>query len=78
MPMNIRDPRAEELAKKLASLRDTTMTRVVIEALESELERERRKQPLRARVANLRARHGFTVPAGQDLSQEQIDELWGN
>ncbi len=78
MPMNIRDPRAEELAKKLAGLRGSTMTRVVIEALEGEIERERRMRPLRERVAALRARHGFTARTGHDLSKDQIDELWGS
>ena len=78
MPMNIRDPRAEELAKKLAGLRGSTMTRVVIEALEGEIERERRMRPLRERVAALRARHGFTARMGHDLSKDQIDELWGS
>ncbi len=78
MPMNIRDPRAEELARKLATLRNSTMTRVVIEALETELAREKRKRPLRDRVADLRGRHlGATVPGG-DLSRAQIDDLWGS
>lgn len=77
MPMNIRDPRAEELARKLAHLRNSTMTSVVIEALEQELAREKRKKPLSQRVALLRARHlGANLP-GPDLSPEQIDELWG-
>jgi antitoxin VapB len=78
MPMNIRDPRAEELARKLASLRDTTMTRAVIEALESELDRERRKRPLAERVALLRARHLSGRTPATDLAKDQIDELWGS
>lgn len=77
MPMNIRDPRAEELARKLASLRETTMTRAVIGALESELERERCKRPLAERVALLRARHLSGRMRGADLPKDQIDEFWG-
>ena len=78
MPMNIRDPRAEELARKLAGLRNSTMTRVVIEALEGELEREKRRRPLAERVEILRARHGLAAAPGKDLDQKQIDDLWGS
>ncbi len=45
-PLNIRDPRARELARELASRRKTSITAAVIEALEHELVREREAIPL--------------------------------
>ncbi len=45
--LNIRNPRAHELAKELAERRKTGITEVVIQALEHELERERATIPLR-------------------------------
>ncbi len=41
MPLNIRDPRAAELAKELAARRKITMTAAIIEALQNEIKRER-------------------------------------
>ena len=49
--LNIRNPRAHELAKELAERRKTGITEVVIQALEHELERERATIPLAQRLA---------------------------
>ena len=38
---SVRDPRAAQLARKLAKLRGSTMTEAVITALENEVKRER-------------------------------------
>lgn len=77
MPMNIRDPRAETLARELANLRNTTMTQVVIDALEGELKREREKKPLMELVEKLWEKHGITEIRGRDLTKDELDELWG-
>lgn len=47
MSLNIKDPRAHELAQELANYTGETMTHVVIEALQEKLERQkaRRKKP---------------------------------
>ena len=73
MPLNIRDPRAAELAKELAARRKITMTAAIIEALQNEIKRERDKVPLRERLAQTRAHHararrsqGTTGPSIRD------------
>lgn len=50
MNLQIRDPKAHELARKLAEKRRVSMTEAVIGALEPELRRERLGQPLAERL----------------------------
>ena len=76
MPLNIRDERAEKLAKELAAYRHTTMTRAVIDALSNELERERKKEPLTKRIAALRQSHFADGMQGQDMTKADIDAMW--
>lgn len=79
MNLQIRDPRAHELARKLAAKRKISMTEAVIEALEAELKRESARTPLAERLAvlanDLKARAG---EGGRDMSKEEIDEMWGH
>ncbi len=76
--LSIRDPRAAELAKRLALQRKTTMTEVIITALENELKRERDMVPLPDRLARLaeKARR-LAGPEGRDVPKDEIDEIWG-
>lgn len=76
--LSIRDPRAAELAKKLAAQRKTTMTEAIIVALENELKRERERVPLPERLARLaeKARE-LAGPKGRSVPKEEIDEFWG-
>jgi len=79
MNLQIRDPRARDLARQLAEKRKISMTEAVIEALESELQREREQIPLADRLAaisnDLRAKAGS---GGRDLTKDEIDEMWGH
>lgn len=79
MNLQIRDPRARDLARQLAEKRKISMTEAVIEALESELQREREQIPLSERLAaisnDLRAKGGS---GGRDLTKDEIDEMWGH
>ena len=77
MALNIRDTRAEHLAKELAGYRHITMTQAVIEALSNELERERKKVPLAARIEALRQTHFSGVMQGRDMTKDEIDAMWG-
>ncbi len=77
MALNIRDSRAEQLAKELASYRHTTMTQAVIDALSNELERERQKVPLKDRIEALRQTHFKGVMQGHDMTKDEIDAMWG-
>jgi antitoxin VapB len=76
--LNVRDPRAQALARELAARRQTTMTAAIVTALENELARERARTPLRARLhdlaADLRRQAG---PNGRELRKSEIDAFWG-
>lgn len=79
MNLQIRDPRARELALKLAEKRKISMTDAVIEALEAELDRENEKEPLAERVAAIVAwLHSQAGKGGRDMSKEEIDAMWGH
>ena len=79
MNLQIRDPRARKLARQLAEKRKISMTEAVIEALESELQREREQIPLAERLAaisrELRSKAGAD---GRALSKDEVDEMWGH
>ncbi|ESX20274.1 type II toxin-antitoxin system VapB family antitoxin [Mesorhizobium sp. M0761] len=79
MNLQIRDPRARDLARQLAEKRKISLTEAVIEALESELQREREQVPLAERLAaisnDLKAKAGS---GGRDLTKDEIDEMWGH
>ncbi|WP_348630663.1 type II toxin-antitoxin system VapB family antitoxin, partial [Mesorhizobium sp. M7A.F.Ca.CA.004.09.1.2] len=76
MNLRIRNPLARELARQLAAKRKVSMTRAVIEALESELKNAR--MPLAERLAaiagDLRSKAG---KAGRVVSKNEIDAMWG-
>jgi antitoxin VapB len=79
MSLNIRDPRAHALAKRLAAKRHSTMTEAIVIALENELRRERQERPLRDRMAGLaRGLKAEAGPNGRDLTKDEIDDMWGN
>jgi antitoxin VapB len=79
MNLQIRDPRAHELAQRLAAKRKVSMTEAVIEALEAELKRENSRASLAERLAaiadDLKARAG---PAGRLVEKQEIDDMWGH
>lgn len=79
MNLQIRDPRARELARRLAAKRKISMTEAVIEALESELKREGGRIPLADRLAaiasDLKARAG---QGGRPVAKDEIDDMWGH
>ena len=79
MPLNIRDPRASELARDLAARQGTNMTKAIISALENELMREKAKPPLGQRVRQISG----ALLAGASgkrrrLTKAEIDEMWGH
>ena len=79
MNLQIRDPRARELARRLAAKRKISMTEAVIEALESELKRESGRVPLAERLAaiaeDLKAKAGR---GGRPVNKDEIDDMWGH
>jgi antitoxin VapB len=78
MPLNIRDPRAAVLARDLARRRGTTMTEAIITALEAEIERERRREPLAARLGAIADDLAAQARAGgRRMTRDEIDASWG-
>jgi hypothetical protein len=77
MPLSIRDPRAQVLAKKLAGARNITMTAAIIQALEKELKYEQARIPLRDELALLAAQiKAESSENGRVISQAEIDTMW--
>ena len=72
MALNIKDPRAHELAERLAARRGTTLTRAVTEALEEALERT--VEPKSAKLARLLeiSRRAADLPVYDERSPEEI------
>ena len=75
---SVRDPRAAQLARKLAKLRGSTMTEAVITALENEVKRERNAARLADRYAaiagDLAAKAG---PNPRAMTEDDVEEMWG-
>lgn len=79
MNLQIRDPRAHDLARTIAEARRTSMTDAVITALEAEVNRIRRAEPLAARLARISEDlAGLRRAGGRDLTKDEIDALWGH
>jgi antitoxin VapB len=79
MPLNIRDPKASELARDLAARRGTSMTKAIIGALENELTREKANLPLARRVRQISSDLKAHAAGGRrKLSKPEIDEMWGH
>lgn len=79
MNLQIRDKRAHELARRLAEKRNTSMTDVVITALENEAERDAKGPALRDRVAKLvDDLHRRSPGGGRVMTKDEIDGMWGH
>jgi antitoxin VapB len=79
MPINIRDPRVHKLAKDLARRRGSTMTAVILSALQKEAILEAEKVPLARRLKALAAKpEELRKPGGRRVTKAEIDALWGH
>jgi antitoxin VapB len=79
MNLQIREPRARELARRIAERRHISMTEAVVEALEAEYRRVSAQQSLAERldaIANELA--AMAKPGGRDMTKDEIDALWGH
>lgn len=74
MPLNIRNPQAEELAALLAKLTGETKTQAVTQALKERVERVRRTRSKRGLADDLDeiALHCAALPVRDRRSAEQI------
>jgi antitoxin VapB len=79
MNLQIRDPRAHDLARRLAEKQKTSMTEAVIAALEAQLAEHESRPPLADRVAEIA--HGLKASSqgrGHDMSKDEVDRMWGH
>ncbi|TGQ01365.1 MULTISPECIES: type II toxin-antitoxin system VapB family antitoxin [unclassified Mesorhizobium] len=76
MKLYVRNPRARELAKRLADLRNTSMAKAVFKALESELQRKQLSLAKRLAIIahDLRAKAGA---GGRTMDKDEISDMWG-
>jgi len=81
MTLQIHDPRAHELAEKLARLRDVSLDDAVIEALERRLSEEQTDDKgasvmEAARQARERLQ-ALSKGPGREMTKDEIDDMWG-
>ena len=79
MPLMIRNPRAADLARTLATRRKQTMTNVVIVALENELRRDTEQKPLADRLKAISDQFlAESEPTGTQVTKADMDRMWGH
>jgi len=76
MILEIDDPKAEDAILKLASLRGTTASKVVVAACEEALARDRRKS-LEERLAEVHDMVRAMPETGEKADKAFFNELWG-
>lgn len=83
MALSIRNPRVEQLARDLAQKRKTTMTDVIVKALERDMKMEAESgadnRPLHEQlkeIADRLKRKG--KPGGHMMTKQEIDRMWGD
>lgn len=77
MNLQIRDPRARRLAKKLAEIRRTTMSAAVVAALEGELRREGERESIEEIAADVRASlERIGKAGGRLMTRDEIEDMW--
>ncbi len=79
MHLQIRDPRARELARRIAQRRHISMTEAVVEALEAEYRRVSAQQSLAERLGAIADELVVLAkPGGRDMTKDEIDAMWGH
>lgn len=75
MPLNIKDERTHDLARRLAALTGETMTEAVRLAIQERLRREEARRsgarPLRERLREI-AKHCASLPVLRDRTEDEI------
>jgi antitoxin VapB len=77
VPLNIRNEAVNQLAKKLAVRKHLNKTEAVKFALENELRRIEKSQPLRERLRNLQNRVLARTATGLEADKAFYDDLSG-
>jgi antitoxin VapB len=78
MNLQIRDPRARELAMRIAQRRHISMTEAVLDALEAEYRRVSAQRSLATRLDGIADElAALAKPGGRDLTKGEVDAMWG-
>lgn len=79
MNLQIRHPKARELARQVAERDGISLTNAVIKALEAEAARRNSQETIEETIERVHAdlvRIG--KPGGRVMTKEEIDEMWGH
>jgi antitoxin VapB len=77
MPLHIKDEAATEAVRKLARVRNLSLTEAVRMACEEALERDDRARPIAERLADIHARVRAATRTGQKADKAFFDREWG-
>lgn len=79
MNLQIRDPRAHDLARRIARRRHVSMTEAVLAALEAEYRRVSRQQPLAQRLDAIADElAALAKSGGREVTKDEVDTMWGH
>lgn len=74
MVLNIRNPRADALARELAELEGTSITEAVVTALDKAVREKRDRKSALEVAAEVRARHGIKLT--DEMRKPTPQEVW--
>ena len=77
MPLHIKDDAATEAVRKLARVRNLSLTETVRVACEEALERDDRARPVTERLADIHARVRAAARMGRKADKAFFDREWG-
>lgn len=77
MPLHIKDDATTEAVRKLARVRNLSLTETVRIACEEALERDDRTRPVAERLADVHARVRAAMRTGQKADKAFFDREWG-
>jgi antitoxin VapB len=77
MPLHIKNHAAIEAVRRLARLRNLSLTETVRVACEEALERDDRARPIAERLADIHARVRAAPRSGRKVDKTFFDREWG-
>jgi hypothetical protein len=78
MPLHIKDQAATDAVRRLARIRNLTLTDAVRIACQEALERDDRARPIADRLAEIHARVRAAPRTGRRADKAFFDREWGN
>jgi antitoxin VapB len=79
MNLQIRDPQARELSRRIALRQHISMTEAVVEALEAEYRRVSARESLAERLGAIADELApLAQPGGREMTKDEVDAMWGH